>query len=56
MGMSLFSDDDILSKEIESQKGFADSLRKKDRELFSRMLNDCYRYSEAIHAKRANFM
>jgi hypothetical protein len=33
--MSLFPDD-ILSKEMESWKGFADSLRKEDRELFNR--------------------
>ena len=52
--MSLFpdKDDDILTREIESWKGFEDALKtEEDRVLFKRMLNDCYKYSIAINAK-----
>lgn len=53
--MSLFPDDDILIREIESWKGFADMLCSADRELFLQMLNDCHRYSNAINAKGEPF-
>ena len=50
--MSLFPNkNDILTKEIESWKGFADSLRKDDRNLFIKMLDDCFKYAAAINAK-----
>jgi hypothetical protein len=51
--LSLFPNkDDILTREIESWKGFGDALRtQEDRVLFKRMLNDCYKYSTAINAK-----
>ena len=49
--MGLFPEEDVLAKEIESWHGFAESLRSEDRELFKAMLNDCYRYAEAINAK-----
>jgi hypothetical protein len=50
--MSLFPNEDILTKEIESWKGFANSFSsKEDRELFQNMLNDCYKYATAINAK-----
>jgi hypothetical protein len=46
--MSLFPNEDILTKEIESWKSFGDSLySKEDRELFENMLNDCYKYATA---------
>jgi hypothetical protein len=54
--MSLFPNEDILIKEIESWKSFADSLSsKEDRELFNNMLNDCYKYAAAINAKGQPF-
>ncbi len=53
--MSLFPDDDILIREIESWKGFADMLCSADRGLFLQMLNDCHRYSNAINAKGEPF-
>ena len=53
--MSLFPDDDILIREIESWKGFADMLCSTDRGLFLQMLNDCYKYSNAINAKGEPF-
>ena len=49
--MSLFTNKDILTKEIESWKDFADSLNADNRELFMTMLNDCYKYATAINAK-----
>ena len=55
MIMGLFPEEDILTREIESWRGFADSLRAEDRELFKRMLNDCYRYCEAVNAKGEPF-
>jgi hypothetical protein len=48
---NLFPYDDIVTKEIESWKSYADCLRKQDRELFYEMLNSCYKYSSAINLK-----
>jgi hypothetical protein len=53
--MTLFPEEDVLTREIESWRGFAESLRAEDRELFKKMLNDCYRYSKAINAKGEPF-
>jgi hypothetical protein len=53
--MALFPEEDMLAKEIESWRGFAESLRTEDRELFKKMLADCYRYAEAINAKGEPF-
>jgi hypothetical protein len=54
--MSLFPNEDILTKEIESWISFVASLSSKeeDRELFQNMLNDCYKYA-AINAKGQPF-
>jgi hypothetical protein len=50
--MSLFPNENILTKEIESWKGFADSLNSQEyKELFNKMLNNCYRYATAINTK-----
>jgi hypothetical protein len=54
--MSLFPNEDVVAKEIESWKGFADNIRsEKDRQLFNKMLNDCYKYATAINAKGEPF-
>jgi hypothetical protein len=54
--MSLFPNEDIFSNEIESWKGFADTLPAgEDRKTFTKMLNDCYRYAKAINAKGQPF-
>jgi hypothetical protein len=54
--LSLFPNEDILTKEIKSWKGFANSLSsKEDRVLFEKMLNDCYKYAAAINAKGQPF-
>jgi hypothetical protein len=43
--MSLFPEENIM-KEIESCRGFADSLKsEEDRKLFLKMLNDCQKYT-----------
>ncbi|MFB5621972.1 MAG: hypothetical protein ACE5Q7_03440 [Candidatus Nitrosomaritimum yanchengensis] len=49
--MSLFPNDDLLSKEIESWKSFGDSLRAEDRKIFNKMIQQCYRYIKAINSK-----
>ena len=53
--MSLFPNDDILTKEIESWNGFADTLPAEDRKTFTKMLSDCYKYAKAINAKGQPF-
>ena len=54
--MSLFPNEDILTKEIESWKGFANSLSSSnDKELFMKMLNECYKYASAVNAKGEPF-
>jgi hypothetical protein len=54
--MSLFPTEDILTKEIESWRSFAASLNSEDcREIFNKMLSDCYKYADAINAKGEPF-
>ena len=53
--MSLFPNEDILTKEIESWRGFAGSLNADNRELFMSMLNDCHKYATAINVKGKPF-
>jgi hypothetical protein len=53
--MSLFPNEDILTKEIESWNGFADSLPAEDKMTFKKMLNDCYKYAKAINTKAQPF-
>jgi hypothetical protein len=54
--LSLFPNEDILTKEIASWKAFVVSLSsKEDRELFKTMINDCYKYSAAINARANHF-
>lgn len=50
--MSLFLEENILTKEIESWKGFADSLKsEEDKKLFLKKLERCQKYALAINAK-----
>ncbi len=53
--MSLFPNEDILTKEIESWKGFADSLPAENRKTFIKILDDCYKYAKAINTKAQPF-
>ena len=48
--MSLFPDEDVLTKEIEAWRGFIDKLPSdKDKVVLTKLLNDCYKYSVAIN-------
>ena len=54
--MSLFPQENIITKEIESWRGFADGLKsEEDKELFLEMLEKCHKYSIAINAKGKPF-
>ncbi len=53
--MSLFPNEDIATKEIESWKSFADALRESNRSLFLRILKGSQKYSTAINAKGGPF-
>jgi hypothetical protein len=53
--IGLFPNEDILTKEIESWKGFADSLPAEDRKTFMKVINDCCEYSKAIKVKGGPF-
>ena len=49
--MTLLPNDDLLSKEIESWKAFGESLRKEDRVIFEKMIQQCYKHIKAINLK-----
>jgi hypothetical protein len=54
--MSLFPEENILTKEIETWKGFANSLKsEEDKEQFLKMLDGCQKYALAINAKGRPF-
>ena len=54
--MSLFPNGDVLDKEIESWRTFTNNLNSEEyREIFDKMLSDCYRYANAINAKGEPF-
>jgi hypothetical protein len=54
--MSLFPNEDMLTKEIESWRSFASSLNSEEyREVFNKMLSDCYKYANAVNAKGEPF-
>lgn len=48
--MSLFPDEDILTKEIETWRGFIEKLpADEDKLVLTKLLNDYYKYSVAIN-------
>jgi hypothetical protein len=56
--MSLFPDEDVLTKEIETWRGFIDKLpTDEDKSILTKLLNDYYRYSIAMndHAQEHPF-
>jgi hypothetical protein len=54
--MSLFPEENISTREIESWKTFADSLKPEDdKKLFLRILEKCHKYAIAINAKGKPF-
>jgi hypothetical protein len=49
--MSLFPDEYVLTKEIETWRGFIDQLSSdEDKAILTKLLNDCYKYSVAINS------
>lgn len=49
--MSLFPDEDVLTKEIETWRGFIDKLPSdQDKMVLTKLLNDCYKYVVAINS------
>jgi hypothetical protein len=54
--MSLFPEENILTKEIESWRGFANGLKsEEDKKMFLKMLEGCQKYALAINAKGRPF-
>lgn len=54
--MSLFPKENISTREIESWRGFADSLKsEEDKKLFLEMLQKCQKYALVINAKGEPF-
>lgn len=48
--MSLFPDNDVLTREIETWRGFIDKLPSdEDKAILTKLLNDCYKYSLAMN-------
>ena len=53
--MALFPKDDVLAREIDAWKGFADGLREEDQKIFRQMLRRCYKHIKAINTKGEAF-
>ena len=49
--LSLFPEENTLSREIESWRGFAECLQRNDKQEFLKMLRKLHDYSTAINAK-----
>jgi hypothetical protein len=48
--MSLFPEEDVLTREIESWRGFMDKLpTDEDKLVLSKLLDSCYKYSVAMN-------
>jgi hypothetical protein len=49
--MSLFPDEDALTKEIETWRGFIDKLPSdEDKAIMIKLFDDCYKYAVAINS------
>ena len=49
--MSLFPNEDVLTREIETWRGFIDKLPSEDdKVIMTKLLNDCYKYAVAINS------
>jgi hypothetical protein len=53
--MSLFPNEDALTRLIISWEGYSNTLPKKKRDIFNKMLRQCYQYSQAINSKSEPF-
>ena len=48
--MSLFPDEDVLTKEIETWRGFIDKLpTNEDKVVLTELLENCYKYAIAMN-------
>jgi len=48
--LSLFPDEDVLTKEIETWRGFIDKLPSEDdKVILTKLLNGCYEYAVAMN-------
>ena len=48
--MSLFPDEDVLTREIETWRGFIEKLSTdEDKVVFTKLLDSCYKYAIAIN-------
>jgi hypothetical protein len=48
--MSLFPDEDVLTKEIETWRGFIDKLpAEEDKVVLTKLLDSCHKYSVAMN-------
>ena len=49
--MSLFPEEDVLTKEIEAWRGFIEKLPSEDdKAIMTKLLNECYKYAVAINS------
>jgi hypothetical protein len=49
--MSLFPDEDVLTKEIETWRGFIEKLPSdEDKAIMTKLLDECYKYAVAINS------
>ena len=55
--MSLFPDEDVLTKEIETWRGFIDKLpAEEDKVVLTKLLDSCHKYSVAMNAAQTGWM
>jgi hypothetical protein len=55
--MSLFPDEDVLTKEIETWRGFIDKLSTdEDKVVLTKLLDSCHEYSVAINNHAQNHL
>ena len=49
--MSLFPDEDVLTREIETWRGFIEKLPSyEDKAIMTKLFDDCYKYAVAINS------
>lgn len=49
--MSLFPDEDVLTREIETWRGFIDKLpSEEDKVVLTKLLDKCHKYAVAINS------
>ena len=49
--MSLFPDEDVLTREIETWRGFIEKLPSDDdKVILTKLLDECYKYAVAINS------